>query len=64
MLPSLAVFSQCDPCTAVQVRSEANNGIAKDEILDAAMQALLMGCAARLMHLEVVNEEIGDCFGE
>lgn len=58
ILISLAVYSQCELCIAVHIRSAAEDGATKDEILDAATQAVLMGGASKLMYMTVVNEEL------
>jgi AhpD family alkylhydroperoxidase len=58
ILVALSVCCQCDWCIAVHVRSAVEKGATKDEVVDAAMQAVLMGGGPKLMYMHVVNQEL------
>lgn len=62
ILIALAVYSQCEPCIVVHISSAVENGASKEEILDAAMMAVVMGGGPKLMYLSVVNEELNNIF--
>ena len=61
---ALAVCCQCDLCIAFHIQSAVENGSTKEEILDAAMQAVLMGGGPKLMYMNVVNEELKYYFSD
>ncbi len=51
---ALAVAAQCEWCIAFHVRGALENGASRAEILDAAMQAVLMHGGPALMYLTPV----------
>ncbi|MCM0755009.1 carboxymuconolactone decarboxylase family protein [Desulfovibrio aminophilus] len=58
-LVSLAVANQCDWCIAVHVANAVKSGASREEILEAAWLAVLMGGGPKLMYLKVVLDEVG-----
>ena len=62
MLLSLGVAFQCAWCIAVHVKGCVDQGASKDEILEAAMMAVIMGGGPKLMYIEVVYEELDKYF--
>ena len=62
MLLSLGVAFQCSWCIAIHVKGCVDQGCSKEEILEAAMMAVVMGGGPKLMYLEVVYEELDKYF--
>ena len=56
ILVALAVSSKCDWCVEVHIKNAIENMATRDEILDAAMMAVIMGGAPQLMYMKVVYE--------
>ncbi|MFO7817235.1 MAG: carboxymuconolactone decarboxylase family protein [Thermodesulfobacteriota bacterium] len=59
---SLAVAQQCTWCIAVHVKNAVNEGAGKEEILDAAMMAVVMGGGPKIMYLKVLYDELNKYF--
>ncbi|NPA81206.1 MAG: carboxymuconolactone decarboxylase family protein [Epsilonproteobacteria bacterium] len=60
---ALAVAAQCEWCIALHVNEALKAGCTKEEIMEAAMQAVLMHGGPALMYLTPVEkalEEFGD----
>ncbi len=55
---ALGVAFQCTWCIAMHVKGCFDTGSSKEEILDAAMMAVVMGGGPKLMYIEVVYEEL------
>lgn len=62
MLLSLGVAFQCSWCIAMHVKGCVDQGASKEEILEAAMMAVVMGGGPKLMYIEVVYEELDKYF--
>ncbi|GAB6070142.1 carboxymuconolactone decarboxylase family protein [Thiomicrorhabdus hydrogeniphila] len=62
MLLSLGVAFQCSWCIAVHVKGCVDQKASKEEILEAAMMAVVMGGGPKLMYIEVVYEELDKYF--
>lgn len=62
MLLSLAVAFQCSWCIAVHIKDCVDAKATKEEILESAMMAVIMGGGPKLMYLEVVYEELDKYF--
>ncbi|MEA3405678.1 MAG: carboxymuconolactone decarboxylase family protein [Pseudomonadota bacterium] len=62
MLLSLGVAFQCSWCIAMHVKGSVDAGSNKEEILEAAMMAVVMGGGPKLMYIEVVYEELDKYF--
>ena len=62
ILVALGVNSQCDWCIAIHIQNAVKAGATKEEILEAAMLAVLMGGGPKLMYLNVVYEELEKYF--
>ncbi len=62
MLLSLGVAFQCTWCIAIHVKGSVVSGATKEELLEAAMMAVVMGGGPKLMYLEVVYEELDKYF--
>ncbi|MBF6057111.1 MULTISPECIES: carboxymuconolactone decarboxylase family protein [Thiomicrorhabdus] len=62
MLLSLGVAFQCSWCIAIHVKGCVDQGSSKEEILEAAMMAVVMGGGPKLMYMEVVYEELDKYF--
>ncbi len=54
----LAVAAQCEWCIALHVKGALDAGASKDEILEAAMQAVLMHGGPALMYMTPVEEAL------
>ncbi len=61
-LISLAVAFQCTWCIAIHTKGCVDAGASKDEILEAAMMAVVMGGGPKLMYMEVLYEELDKYF--
>jgi len=55
---ALSVSAQCEWCIALHVKGAINAGATKEEILEAAMQAVLMHGGPALMYMIPVEEAI------
>ncbi len=62
MLLSLGVAFQCSWCIAIHTKGCVDQDCSKEEILEAAMMAVVMGGGPKLMYLEVVYEELDKYF--
>ena len=62
MLLSLGVAFQCSWCIAVHVKGCVDSGATKEELLEAAMMAVVMGGGPKLMYIEIVYEELDKYF--
>lgn len=62
MLLSLGVAFQCTWCIAVHVKGCVEHKATKEEILESAMMAVVMGGGPKLMYIEVVYEELDKYF--
>lgn len=62
MLLSLGVAFQCTWCIAIHVKGCVDQNATKEEILEAAMMAVVMGGGPKLMYIEVVYEELDRYF--
>ncbi len=56
----LAVAAQCEWCISLHVKGALNAGASREEILDAAMQAVLMHGGPALMYMIPVEEAIDE----
>ena len=54
----LAVAAQCEWCIALHVKGALDAGATKEEILEAAMQAVLMHGGPALMYMTPVEEAL------
>jgi len=57
-LLALGVSQQCDSCIAVYVKQALEAGAGREEILEAAWLAVLMGGGPKLTYMEKVLEEL------
>jgi len=55
---ALAISAQCEWCIALHVKSALGAGATKEEILEAAMQAVLMHGGPALMYMIPVEKAI------
>jgi len=55
---ALSVAAQCEWCIALHVKGALKNGASKEEIIDAAMQAVLMHGGPALMYMTPVEEAL------
>ncbi len=55
---ALAISAQCEWCIALHVKGAVEAGATKEEILEAAMQAVLMHGGPALMYMIPVEEAI------
>jgi AhpD family alkylhydroperoxidase len=55
---ALAISAQCEWCIALHVKGAIDAGATKDEILEAAMQAVLMHGGPALMYMIPVQDAI------
>lgn len=62
ILVALAVSSKCDWCVEVHIKNAAENCATREEILEAAMMAVIMGGAPQLMYMNVVYEILNKHF--
>lgn len=58
ILISLSVSNQCELCIAHHVKSAVEHGATRDEIIEASMQAVVMGGAPKMMYMTIVYEEL------
>ncbi len=59
---ALAVAAQCEWCIALHVKGALDSGASRAEVIDAAMQAVLMHGGPALMYMTPVEEAL-DEFG-
>ena len=57
---ALAISAQCEWCIALHVKGALTNGASRGEILDAAMQAVLMHGGPALMYLIPVEKALDE----
>jgi AhpD family alkylhydroperoxidase len=57
---ALAVSAQCEWCIALHVKGALGVGATKEEILEAAMQAVLMHGGPALMYMILVENAIAE----
>lgn len=62
ILLALGVAAQCQWCIALHTKDSVAAGATKDEILEAAMMAVVMGGGPKLMYFEVLYEELEKYF--
>lgn len=62
MLLALGVAFQCTWCIAVHTKDCVDAGASKEEILESAMMAVVMGGGPKLMYIEIVYEELDKYF--
>ena len=62
ILLSLAIAFQCGWCIAVHTKDCVTAKATKEEILEAAMMAVVMGGGPKLMYMEVLYEELDKYF--
>lgn len=62
ILVSLSVSTQCKWCIAMHIAGAVEVGASKDEILEAAMLAVVMGGGPKLMYMNAVYEELDKYF--
>jgi len=55
---ALSISAQCEWCIALHVKNAVNAGATKEEILEAAMQAVLMHGGPALMYMIPVEKAI------
>ena len=58
ILVSLAVHSECDWCIALQVQNAVGAGATREEIIESAWLAVILGGGPKLMHLKIVIDEL------
>ncbi|BCD68141.1 carboxymuconolactone decarboxylase family protein [Nitratiruptor sp. YY09-18] len=56
----LAVAAQCEWCIALHVKGALDSGASKEEILESAMQAVLMHGGPALMYMTPVEEALDE----
>lgn len=56
ILVALAVSSKCDWCVEIHIKNAVENCATREEILEAAMMAVVMGGAPQLMYMNVVYD--------
>ena len=57
---ALAVAAQCEWCIALHTKSALEEGASRAEIIDSAMQAVLMHGGPALMYMTPVLEALGE----
>lgn len=62
MLLSLGVAFQCGWCIALHTKGCVDAKASKEEILEAAMMAVVMGGGPKMMYIELVYEELDKYF--
>ncbi len=62
ILVSLSVSTQCAWCIAMHIEGAVKAGATKEEILEAAMLAVVMGGGPKLMYMNIVYEELDKYF--
>jgi alkylhydroperoxidase AhpD family core domain len=56
--------NQCDWCIAIHVANAVKTGASREEILEAAWLAVLMGGGPKLLYLKVVVDELARTFSQ
>lgn len=59
---ALSISAQCEWCIALHVKGAVDAGATKEEILEAAMQAVLMHGGPALMYMIPVEDAIEEFF--
>ncbi|KUJ74288.1 alkylhydroperoxidase [Thiomicrospira sp. XS5] len=62
ILLSLAIAFQCAWCIAVHAKDCVEANATKEEMLEAAMMAVVMGGGPKLMYMEILYEELDKYF--
>ncbi len=62
ILLALGMEAQCEWCIALHTKDAVAAGASKQEILEAAMMSVVMGGGPKLMHFEVLYEELKKYF--
>jgi AhpD family alkylhydroperoxidase len=57
---ALSISGQCEWCIALHVKGALNNGASREEIIDAAMQAVLMHGGPALMYMIPVEKALDE----
>ena len=57
---ALGIAAQCEWCIALHVKGALTNGATREEIMDAAMQAVLMHGGPALMYLIPVEKALDE----
>ena len=57
---SLAVKSQCHWCIAIHAKKSLGLGATKEQVLESAMMAVLMGGGPSLMYVKLVQDAIDE----
>ena len=60
---ALSVAEQCEWCIALHVKGALTNGASREEIIDAAMQAVLMHGGPALMYMIPVEKALDEFAG-
>ncbi|KYJ86601.1 carboxymuconolactone decarboxylase family protein [Sulfurovum riftiae] len=60
---ALSIATQCEWCITLHVKGALTNGASREEVMDAAMQAVLMHGGPALLYLIPVEEAL-DAFSE
>lgn len=58
VLIALSIASQCSWCIAMHVQAAVESGCSREEIIEAAMLAVVMGGGPKLMYMNVLYEEL------
>ena len=61
---ALSIAAQCEWCIALHVKGALNNGASREEIIEAAMQAVLMHGGPALMYLVPVEKALDEFTAE
>ena len=57
---ALSIAAQCEWCIALHVKGALNNGATREEVIDAAMQAVLMHGGPALMYMIPVEKALDE----
>ena len=57
---ALAIAAQCEWCIALHVKGALTNGATREEVIDAAMQAVLMHGGPALMYMIPVEKALDE----
>ena len=57
---ALSIAAQCEWCIALHVKEALNNGASWEEVIDAAMQAVLMHGGPALMYMIPVEKALDE----
>jgi len=61
---ALSIAAQCEWCIALHVKGALNNGATREEVIDAAMQAVLMHGGPALMYMIPVEKALDEFIGK